>query len=103
MSKIYKDSYRFIAVFHFADDGISISFPDLPGCLPCADTEEEALKNARESLGLHLWGLEQDGEPIPAPSSLKNVKLDAGDIKFDSLEELKAQLEKDRCTVNNLL
>ena len=26
-----------------------------------------------------------------------------GDIKFDSLEELKAQLEKDRCTVNNLL
>ena len=25
------------------------------------------------------------------------------DIKFDSLEELKAQLEKDRCTVNNLL
>ncbi|MFQ9519141.1 MAG: type II toxin-antitoxin system HicB family antitoxin [Acutalibacteraceae bacterium] len=80
MSKIYKDSYRFIAVFHFADDGISISFPDLPGCLPCADTEEEALKNARESLGLHLWGLEQDGEPIPAPSSLKNVKLDAGDI-----------------------
>ena len=23
--------------------------------------------------------------------------------KFDSLEELKAQLEKDRCTVNNLL
>ena len=67
-------------MFHFADDGISISFPDLPGCLPCADTEEEALKNARESLGLHLWGLEQDGEPIPAPSSLKNVKLDAGDI-----------------------
>lgn len=80
MSKIYKDGYRFIAVFHFADDGISISFPDLPGCLPCADTEEEALKNAREALGLHLWGLEQDGEPIPAPSSLKNVKLDAGDI-----------------------
>lgn len=44
MSKIYKDSYRFIAVLHFADDGISISFPDLPGCLPCADTEDEALK-----------------------------------------------------------
>ena len=44
MSKIYKDSYRFIAVFHFADDGISISFPNLPGCIPCADTEDEALK-----------------------------------------------------------
>lgn len=80
MSKIYKDSYRFIAVFHFADDGISISFPDLPGCLPCADTEDEALKNAREALGLHLWGMEQDGEPIPAPSSLKNIELGDDDI-----------------------
>ena len=31
------------------------------------------------------------------------VQYVRGDIKFDSLEELKAQLEKDRCTVNNLL
>ena len=80
MSKIYKDSYRFIAVFHFADDGISISFPNLPGCIPCADTEDEALKNAREALGLHLWGMEQDGEPIPSPASLKDIKLDDGDV-----------------------
>lgn len=80
MSKIYKDSYRFIAVFHFADDGISISFPDLPGCIPCADTEDDALKNAREALGLHLWGMEQDGEPIPSPASLKDIKLDDGDV-----------------------
>ena len=31
------------------------------------------------------------------------VQYVRGDIKFDSLEALKAQLEKDRCTVNNLL
>lgn len=80
MSKTYKDSYRFIAVFNFSDDGISISFPDLPGCLPCADTEDEALRNAREALGLHLWGMEQDGEPIPSPSSLKDLKLGDGHI-----------------------
>ncbi len=55
-----KDRYSFIAVFDVAEDGISIEFPDLPGCLPCADTMEEALKNAHEALGLHLWGLEQD-------------------------------------------
>ena len=47
MSKIYKDSYRFIAVFHFADDGISISFPNLPGCIPCADTEDISIHSAR--------------------------------------------------------
>ncbi len=43
-----KDTYIFPAVFSFASDGISISFPDLPGCLPCADTAEEAAKNAKE-------------------------------------------------------
>ena len=41
-----KDTYIFPAVFDFAEDGISIEFPDLPGCLPCADTVEEAVKNA---------------------------------------------------------
>lgn len=75
-----KNRYSFIAVFHYADDGISISFPDLPGCLPCASTEEEAFKNAQEALGLHLWGMEEDEEKIPAPTSLKEIKLNPGDV-----------------------
>lgn len=75
-----KNRYSFIAVFHYADDGISISFPDLPGCLPCASTEEEAFKNAQEALGLHLWGMEEDEEKIPAPTSLKEIKLESGDV-----------------------
>ena len=37
-----KDLYIFPAIFHSADDGISITFPDLPGCLPYAQTMEEA-------------------------------------------------------------
>ena len=36
-----KDTYIFPAVFDFADDGISIEFPDLPGCLPCAGSDRE--------------------------------------------------------------
>ena len=55
-----KDRYSYVAIFNYADDGISISFPDLPGCYPCAHTTEEALKNAKEAMGLHLWGMEQD-------------------------------------------
>jgi predicted RNase H-like HicB family nuclease len=70
-----KNRYSFIAVFDYADDGISISFPDLPGCLPCASTEEEAFKNAKEALGLHLWGMEQDHDVIPASTPLKDIKL----------------------------
>lgn len=68
-----KDRYSFIAVFDVADDGISIEFPDLPGCLPCADDLDEAVKNAREALGLHLWGMERDNDPIPEPTPLRDI------------------------------
>ena len=65
-----KNEYSFFALFDYAADGITISFPDLPGCFSCAekDDTESALKNAREALGLHLFGMEQDGETIPDPT-----------------------------------
>lgn len=75
-----KNRYSFIAVFNYADDGISIEFPDLPGCLPCAHTQDEALKNAKEALGLHLYGMEQDNEVIPEPSTVHNIALGDGDV-----------------------
>lgn len=73
-----KDNYIFPAVFDSDSDGISIFFPDLPGCLPCADTMEEAFKNAKEALQLHLFGMEEDREPIPEPTSIKDIKLEPG-------------------------
>ncbi len=69
-----KDNYSYIGVLEYADDGISVYFPDLPGCFTCADTTEKAVKNAKEALGLHLWGMEQDGEPIPEPTSIENIE-----------------------------
>lgn len=72
-----KTDYSFFAVFEYASDGISISFPDLPGCFSCAgrDDTESALKNAREALGLHLFGMEQDGEAIPDPTPISRISL----------------------------
>ena len=72
-----KNEYSFFAIFDYASDGISISFPDLPGCLSCAekDNTEEALKNAREALGLHLFGMEQDSESIPEPTRVSALSL----------------------------
>lgn len=73
----YPDSYLYPVVFTYEEDNtISITFPDLPGCVSCADTETEALHNAREALGGHLWCMEQDGDPIPAPSTLLSVPLE---------------------------
>lgn len=68
-----KDTYIYPAVFDYAEDGISISFPDLPGCLPCADTVEEAVKNAKEAMMLHLFGMEEDNEDIPEPTPVNNI------------------------------
>lgn len=72
-----KDRYSYVAIFDYAEDGINIEFPDLEGCYPCADKDDTdmALKNAREALGLHIWGMEQDGEPLPAPSLITDIKL----------------------------
>lgn len=75
---MYPNSYAFPAFFYYDDDGISIEFPDLPGCLPCAQTSEEAFHNAKEALGLHLFGMEQDGEPIPEPTPVKELHPEAG-------------------------
>ena len=75
-----KDRYSFVALLTYDDDGISIEFPDLPGCCPCADTTEEALKNAKEALGLHLWGMEQDNEPIPTTSPITALKPEANQV-----------------------
>lgn len=72
-----KDRYVYPAIFDYATDGISIEFPDLPGCLPCADTMEDAVKNAREAMALHLYGMEQDCDPIPDTTPIN--KLRAGE------------------------
>ncbi|MCL2322298.1 MAG: type II toxin-antitoxin system HicB family antitoxin [Oscillospiraceae bacterium] len=76
---MYKDFYSYIAVVSFDEDGISIDFPDLPGCFTCADNEDEIFAMAKEVLGLHLWGLETDNELIPEPSPLRDIKTDSNE------------------------
>lgn len=72
---VKKDVYVYPAIFTYAEDGISIEFPDLPGCLPCAKTTEEAIKNAKEAMALHLWGMEKDGDPIPEPTPVDKIHV----------------------------
>jgi len=69
------DLYIYPAIFHYADDGISIFFPDIPGCLPCADTDSEAFGSATEALELHLWSMERDGDPIPVPTPIDALEV----------------------------
>ena len=53
-----------------------VDFPDLPGCVTAGRTLDEARKMAVEALALHLEGMAEDKEPIPAPSLLEAVMDD---------------------------
>lgn len=75
-----KDEYVFPAIFYYDDDGISIEFPDLPGCMPCAQSTEEAVKNAKEALGVHLYGMEKDNDDIPDPTDVKDIDVEEGGV-----------------------
>lgn len=63
--------YRYIAIFTFADNGIHITFPDLPGCVSFGKDEEEAMRMSKEGLTLHLYAMEQDNDEIPVASKLR--------------------------------
>lgn len=56
--------------------GYSVFFPDLPGCTSAGDTVGEAAQHAEEALSLHLAGMVEDGEAIPAPTPPENLDRD---------------------------
>ena len=73
------DRYFYPAVFGYEDgEEISVVFPDL-GVATSGENDVDALVSARELLGLTMAGLEEDGEPIPAPTVLKDVQLEANE------------------------
>ena len=64
-----RQKYIFPAVFDYSEPpGISISFPDFPGCVSEADDNEHAINMARDALSGRIYILDRDGEKIPAPS-----------------------------------
>ncbi|ABS22601.1 type II toxin-antitoxin system HicB family antitoxin [Bacillus cytotoxicus] len=74
-----KDYYVYPAILEKSSDGYGIYFPDLPGCISFADTQEDALKEGREALGLHLSGIEEDNDSIPNPTPIEHIKLEQGE------------------------
>lgn len=71
-----KNHYLYPAIFGYDDDGINVTFPDLPGCITCGFTDEEALSMAKEAMALHLYGLETEKTIIPDPTVPKNIVTD---------------------------
>lgn len=74
-----RDRYCYPAVMTYEDGSqIAVEFPDL-GVATCGEDDADALASARELLGCVLCGMEEDGEEIPAPSTLDSVELGEGE------------------------
>lgn len=70
------DRYFYPAVFTYEpDQEIAVVFPDLD-VATSGETDTDALLSARELLGCVLFGLEEDGEEIPTPSQLSELKTE---------------------------
>ena len=64
----------YIAIIHKQENSdYGVSFPDFPGCITAGETMEEAKDMAVEALTFHIQGMVEDGEGMPAPSSLDAI------------------------------
>ena len=73
-----KEAYVGPAVCGKTATGYSVHFPDLPGCVSTGGTLDAAYKMAREGLGLHLWGMEKDGDEISEPTPVDSIEQEQG-------------------------
>ena len=64
-------SYRLEIVRDDAEGGFVASYPDLPGCITCGETEEEAVKNALDAKKVWLEAALEENTEIPEPDSLE--------------------------------
>ena len=70
------DRYIYPAVFTYeVGQEIAVTFPDL-GVATSGINDSDALFSARELLGITILGLEEDGDELPAPTSLSEVPVE---------------------------
>ncbi len=62
---------RLAVVLHEAEEGgYWVSVPSLPGCFSQGEDIEDALRNAKEAIELHLEGLVEDNDQLPDDKEL---------------------------------
>ena len=96
---------NYIAVVHKdPKSDFGVSFPDFPGCITAGSTIDEAKDMAHDALSLHIKGMLEDGDIIPAPSKLEDIMdapdySDAAAILVVSVSEVKPRSVRVNITV----
>ena len=60
---------RYMVVIERGEASWGAHVPDLPGCIAVGETRDDALRLVSEAIELHILALEEDGLPVPPPSS----------------------------------
>jgi predicted RNase H-like HicB family nuclease len=60
---------RYAVVIEKAENNYSAYVPDLPGCITTGKTIEDTRRLIREAIEFHIDGMQEDGEPVPEPTS----------------------------------
>jgi predicted RNase H-like HicB family nuclease len=60
---------RYAIVLEKAKNNYAAYVPDLPGCIATGKTIKTTERRIRDAIQLHVQGLQEDGLPIPKPSS----------------------------------
>lgn len=65
-------SYKMEIIEDQDEGGFVISYPDLPGCITCGETIENAMQNAKDAKREWIRAALEEGIEIYEPDSLEN-------------------------------
>ena len=81
--------YRMEIVPDVEEGGFVASYPELPGCITCADTTRDAMENAVDAKREWIMAELEEGNNIPEPSSINEY---SGQFKLRLPKSLHRQL-----------
>ena len=61
---------RYAVVFETRPNEVSGYVPDLPGCVATGPTVDSVRELLQGAIRLHLDGIREDGQAVPAPSTV---------------------------------
>lgn len=74
--------YRMEIIPDTEEGGFTAKFPDLPGCLTCADTIEDLIAGAEDAKKEWLAAALEDGVEIAEPSEKQDLSEFSGQFKL---------------------
>jgi predicted RNase H-like HicB family nuclease len=81
--------YRYPIVVEWGEHNYSAFLPDIDGCVTTGATVEETVANMHEALQMHLETMLEDGDVIPAASSIEQIDFDP---KVESVHMVEVEL-----------